>query len=70
MTGLSIGSQVAIAPDQSLPIRLDAMIRQLLEQLRRHRCLLILDNVEAVLQGSELVGTYRATKTIVGCFSS
>ncbi len=35
------------------------MMQTLLEQLRRHRCLLILDNVEAVLSGSELVGTYR-----------
>ena len=49
----------AIAPDQSLPLRLDAMMRQLLERLRHHRCLLILDNAEAVLSDSELVGTYR-----------
>ncbi|MBD2000267.1 AAA family ATPase [Leptolyngbya sp. FACHB-541] len=49
----------AVAPDPSYPLRLDAMIRQLLEQLRRQRCLLILDNVEAVLGGSELIGTYR-----------
>lgn len=49
----------AIAPDQPCPLRLDAMMRQLLEQLRRQRCLLILDNVEAVLCGSELIGTYR-----------
>jgi DNA replication protein DnaC len=49
----------AIAPEQSLPQRLDATMRQLLEQLRHCRCLLILDNVEAVLCGSELVGTYR-----------
>jgi NB-ARC domain len=49
----------AIAPLQSLPQRLDAIMRQLQEQLRHRRCLLILDNVEAVLQGKELVGTYR-----------
>lgn len=49
----------ALAPDQSLPILLDATMRQLLEQLRHHRCLLILDNVEAVLSSNELVGTYR-----------
>lgn len=49
----------AIAPHQSLPQRIDATMRQLLEQLRHRRCLLILDNVEAVLQGKELVGTYR-----------
>jgi len=34
------------------------MIRQLLEQLRHHRCLLVLDNVEAVMQGNQLVGAY------------
>lgn len=49
-----------IAPEQSLPLRLDAMMRQLLKQLRSRRCLLILDNVEAVLQGNQLVGAYRA----------
>ena len=49
----------AIAPEQSLPVRLDAKIRQLLEQLRHHRCLLILDDFEAVMQGGELVGTYQ-----------
>ncbi|PSB28591.1 NB-ARC domain-containing protein [Chlorogloea sp. CCALA 695] len=49
----------AISPEQSLPLRLDAMIRQLLEQLRHHRCLLILDNVEAVMQDGKLVGTYQ-----------
>jgi DNA replication protein DnaC len=48
----------AIAPDQ-MPMRLDAIVRQLLEQLRGDRCLLILDNVEAVLCSNELVGTYR-----------
>lgn len=49
----------AIAPDQSLPLRLDAMMLLLLEQLRSSRCLLILDNVEAILSSSELAGTYR-----------
>jgi WD40 repeat protein len=49
----------AIAPDRELPLRLDVMMRQLLKQLRHHRCLLILDNVEAVLSASELAGTYR-----------
>ncbi|CAA9359871.1 High-affinity carbon uptake protein Hat/HatR [uncultured Leptolyngbya sp.] len=49
-----------IAPDQSLSLQLDVAMRQLLEQLRRHRCLLIFDNVEAVLSSSELVGTYQA----------
>jgi WD40 repeat protein len=48
-------------PGQQPPAQLDEMFRQLLEQLRQHRCLLILDNVEAVLCGSELVGTYRSS---------
>ncbi len=48
----------AIAPEQLL-VRVDVAIRQLLKLLRYHRCLLILDNVEAVLASSELVGTYR-----------
>ena len=49
----------AIAPQQSPLVQLDVTMRQLLEQLRHHRCLLILDNVEAVFSGSELAGTYR-----------
>ncbi|GAP94297.1 WD40 domain-containing protein [Leptolyngbya sp. NIES-2104] len=49
----------AIAPDRSCPAQFDALLRQLLEQLRQHRCLLIFDNVEAVLSSGELVGTYR-----------
>ncbi len=48
----------AIAKEQLL-VRVDVAIRQLLKLLRYHRCLLILDNVEAVLASSELVGTYR-----------
>ncbi|EKQ69526.1 NB-ARC domain protein [Leptolyngbyaceae cyanobacterium JSC-12] len=32
---------------------------QLLEYLRGHRCLLVLDNVEGILQSGELVGQYR-----------
>jgi WD40 repeat protein len=50
----------AIAPEQSLSSSLGATMRQLLEQMRCHRCLLILDNVEAVLSSSKLVGTYRS----------
>jgi WD40 repeat protein len=48
-----------VVPEQSLPLPLDVTMRQLLDQLRAHRCLLILDNVEAVLSSSELAGTYR-----------
>ncbi|NEQ28678.1 MAG: hypothetical protein F6K28_58885, partial [Microcoleus sp. SIO2G3] len=49
-----------VTPNQ-FPLRLDEMMRQLLEQLRSHRCLLILDNVESVLSSSELAGTYRSS---------
>jgi WD40 repeat protein len=48
-----------IAPHQVPPLQLDTAMRQLLEHLRRHRCLLILDNVEAILCSGELVGVYR-----------
>lgn len=48
-----------MAPELLLPTRLDTIMLELIKQLRHHRCLLILDNVEAVLSGSELVGTYR-----------
>jgi hypothetical protein len=47
------------SPQQLPSLQLDGMMRLLLEQLRRHRCLLILDNAEAILCGNELVGTYR-----------
>ncbi len=48
-----------MVPSLLLPTRLDMMMLELIKQLRHHRCLLILDNVEAVLSSSELVGTYR-----------
>jgi WD40 repeat protein len=48
-----------LVPDQLFPIRLDAMLRHLLVQLRQYRCLLVLDNAEALLLSGELVGTYR-----------
>jgi hypothetical protein len=48
-----------LVPEQTLPLRLDATMRHLLEQLRNNRCLLIFDSVEAILCGNELVGAYR-----------
>jgi WD40 repeat protein len=48
----------AIAPEAFPTLQLNVLMRQLLEQLRNRRCLLILDNVESVLRGSEFVGTY------------
>lgn len=50
----------AIAPEQKIGARLDVTLRQLLKLLRERRCLLVLDNVEAVLSSNELVGTYRS----------
>jgi NB-ARC domain len=48
-----------IVPEQTQPLRLDAMMRLLVEQLRNNRCLLIFDSVEAILCSNELVGAYR-----------
>ena len=48
-----------LAPSQPLPSRLDAMLLLLLEQLRSCRCLLVLDNVEAIFRSNQLVGTYQ-----------
>ncbi len=43
-----------------LPSGVDRRIRLLLDCLRRNRCLLILDNVEAILRGGEGAGHYRS----------
>jgi ribosomal protein S18 acetylase RimI-like enzyme len=42
-----------------LPAGIDARISLLLEYLRQHRCLLILDNAEAILRAGEQAGHYR-----------
>jgi hypothetical protein len=44
---------------QSPPLQLDAILHQLLEQLRHHRCLLILDQLESILSSGEFAGTYK-----------
>lgn len=43
-----------------LPETVDERISLLLEHLRQHRCLLILDNVESLMQDRSLAGYYRA----------
>jgi hypothetical protein len=43
----------------TLPLRLDQQLRQLLEYLRRQRCLLILDNLESMSQSDARSGYYR-----------
>ncbi len=42
-----------------LPDTVDAQISKLLHYLQKHRCLVILDNVEAMLQGEDRAGQYR-----------
>lgn len=50
-----------LVPNKSFdPIpRLDRQLRSLLEELRQHRCLLILDNVESILAEGEQAGKIR-----------
>ena len=42
-----------------LPDTVEAQISRLLHYLREHRCLVILDNAEAILQGGERAGQYQ-----------
>ncbi|NWF60220.1 MAG: hypothetical protein HXY43_13385 [Fischerella sp.] len=42
-----------------LPDSLDGRISRLLHYLKAHHCLLILDNLEATLQGGNSAGQYR-----------
>ncbi|MEG4235698.1 NB-ARC domain-containing protein [Microcoleus sp. Pol11C3] len=42
-----------------VPIDLNGQISRLVEELRKHRCLVILDDFEAVLRPEELAGHYR-----------
>ncbi|MEG4852500.1 NB-ARC domain-containing protein [Microcoleus sp. B5-D4] len=42
-----------------VPIDLNSKISRLVEYLRKHRCLIILDDFEAVLRPEELAGHYR-----------
>ncbi|HEY4035009.1 MAG TPA: helix-turn-helix transcriptional regulator, partial [Ktedonobacteraceae bacterium] len=51
-----------IFPEQrssDLPINIEEKISLLITLLREHRCLLILDNVESVLQAEDRTGEYR-----------
>ncbi|WP_293108129.1 NB-ARC domain-containing protein [Moorena sp. SIOASIH] len=45
--------------ESHLPDTIDAQLSLLLHYLREHRCLLILDNVESILQGGDKPGQYR-----------
>lgn len=46
-------------PDINLPATFGGQVSRLLEYLRNHRCLLLLDDVETVLRSGELAGQYR-----------
>jgi WD40 repeat protein len=50
---------VSAHADTVLPAEVERQISLLLEYLRRHRCLLILDNAESILQGGNQAGHYR-----------
>jgi WD40 repeat protein/DNA-binding SARP family transcriptional activator len=45
--------------DAKVPASQDAQLDLLLSQLRRRRCLLVLDNLESILQAGEHTGRYR-----------
>src|SRR5450631_1543312 len=49
----------SLQTDTALPGEIDRQISLLLEALRNHRCLLILDNAESILQGGNQTGHYR-----------
>ncbi|HLO48071.1 MAG TPA: NB-ARC domain-containing protein [Kamptonema sp.] len=57
-----LGNLISIFSNHSksdLPLDLNAKISRLVEYLRKHRCLLILDDFEMVLSTGELAGHYR-----------
>jgi WD40 repeat protein/MinD-like ATPase involved in chromosome partitioning or flagellar assembly len=56
-----LGDIIKHLSDQSIVItdNLESQLSYLLNYLRLNRCLLILDNVEAVLKGGETAGNYR-----------
>lgn len=43
-----------------IPRRIDGQIALLIKYLRQHRCLIILDNLESVMESGYLVGDYRS----------
>ncbi|MGQ4649341.1 NB-ARC domain-containing protein [Lyngbya aestuarii] len=45
--------------ETSLPESLDSQVSKLMEHLQKHRCLIILDDVETILRSGELAGQYR-----------
>jgi WD40 repeat protein len=45
--------------ESELPTSIDERISRLLDCLQKHRCLIILDNAETILQSGVIAGTYR-----------
>ncbi|CAN5543283.1 NB-ARC domain-containing protein [soil metagenome] len=58
---LDVWLRILADPQQTpMPSGLDEKLGLLFEQLRKRRCLLVLDNVESIMQPSERAGYYRA----------
>ncbi|NEP81818.1 MAG: hypothetical protein F6K39_28875 [Okeania sp. SIO3B3] len=54
----------------NLPDKIYQQISLLLEYLKKHRCLLILDNVESILEAGDYVGKYKSGCEYYGQFLS
>ncbi len=50
---------IANTEETDLPANVDEKLSLLIDYLRKHRCLLILDNVETILRSGERTGFYR-----------
>ena len=46
-------------PETELPVSTDELLSLLMEKLRSHRCLIILDDVQTILSSRQIAGTYR-----------
>jgi WD40 repeat protein/DNA-binding SARP family transcriptional activator len=58
-----LGGWLHVLSDQQLahiPPSLDVQLGLVFDYLRKHRCLLVLDNAESIMQGGERAGYYRA----------
>jgi len=46
-------------PETELPASTDELLSLLIDKLRSHRCLIILDNVQTILSSGQIAGNYR-----------
>ena len=46
-------------PETELPVTTDELLSLLMEKLRSHRCLIILDDVQTLLSNGHIAGNYR-----------